>query len=141
MKPDVARTIGHIEPRLPLSSRSPVNEAVAAKLEEVAALLDGQEPNPFRPRAYRNAAAVLRQLDTPVSELLETEGQAALERLHDDLPLETLEDLETAAHDGRLERFAGFGPKRIAGRMYAALLRVLTSRAPDPRWPHGDSPR
>jgi hypothetical protein len=35
--------------------------------------------------------------------------------LHDDLGLETLEQLETAAHDGRLENVAGVGAKRLAG--------------------------
>jgi hypothetical protein len=42
-------------------------------------------------------------------------GRRLAARLHDELHLETLEDLEAAAHDGRLERLAGFGPKRLAG--------------------------
>jgi putative hydrolase len=42
-------------------------------------------------------------------------GRRFAARLHDELHLETLEDLEAAAHDGRLERLARFGPKRIAG--------------------------
>jgi hypothetical protein len=42
-------------------------------------------------------------------------GRRFAARLHDELNLETLEDLEAAAHDGRLERLAGFGPKRLAG--------------------------
>ena len=37
------------------------------------------------------------------------------EKLHDDLGIETLEELEIAAHDGRLEKIAGLGSKRIAG--------------------------
>ena len=36
-------------------------------------------------------------------------------RLYEDLGIESLEELEAAAHDGRLERFPGMGAKRIAG--------------------------
>jgi DNA polymerase (family X) len=42
-------------------------------------------------------------------------GWKLAERLHDELGIETLEQLETAAHDGRLEEIAGFGEKRLAG--------------------------
>lgn len=42
-------------------------------------------------------------------------GRVLAARLHDELGLETLADLEAAAHDGRLETIAGFGPKRLAG--------------------------
>ena len=33
--------------------------------------------------------------------------------IHQELGIETLEDLEVAAHDGRLARVDGFGPKRV----------------------------
>jgi len=42
-------------------------------------------------------------------------GRIGADRLHHDLGIDTLEELETAAHDGRLEQFAGYGQKRIAG--------------------------
>ena len=42
-------------------------------------------------------------------------GKALAWKLHDDLGLETLEELEAAAHDGRLESIAGLGAKRLAG--------------------------
>ena len=42
-------------------------------------------------------------------------GRVLAEKLHDDLGIETLEELEIAAHDGRLEKIAGLGSKRIAG--------------------------
>ena len=42
-------------------------------------------------------------------------GRVFAERLHEELGLETLADLEAAAHDGRLETIAGFGTKRLAG--------------------------
>ncbi len=42
-------------------------------------------------------------------------GRELSDRLYRDLGIETLEDLEAAAHDGRLEQVLGFGPKRLAG--------------------------
>ncbi|MEQ2008878.1 MAG: helix-hairpin-helix domain-containing protein [Limisphaerales bacterium] len=42
-------------------------------------------------------------------------GKSLAWKLHDDLGLESLEELETAAHDGRLESIAGLGAKRLAG--------------------------
>ncbi|GAB4332422.1 MAG: helix-hairpin-helix domain-containing protein [Dehalococcoidia bacterium] len=51
-------------------------------------------------------------------------GKRLAERLHEELGIETLEELEAAAHDGRLERFNGFGPKRLAG-IRAALAQRL----------------
>jgi len=53
----------------------------------------------------------------PVGILMSVPGVGRIEatRLHRDLGIDTLEDLETAAHDGRLASLAGFGPKRIAG--------------------------
>jgi hypothetical protein len=42
-------------------------------------------------------------------------GPVLAARIHDELGLETLADLEAAAHDGRLGSVAGFGDKRLAG--------------------------
>src|SRR5262245_3756446 len=42
-------------------------------------------------------------------------GPATARRIHDTLHLETLEDLERAAHDGRLAEVPGMGPKRLRG--------------------------
>ncbi|PYJ95384.1 MAG: DNA polymerase III [Verrucomicrobia bacterium] len=42
-------------------------------------------------------------------------GKVYAWRLHDDLGIETLEELELAAHDGRLEQYPGIGAKRLAG--------------------------
>jgi hypothetical protein len=41
-------------------------------------------------------------------------GRVMAHRVHDKLGITTLEDLEIAAHDGRLARLKGIGPKRIA---------------------------
>ncbi len=143
----------------------PINSQVAARLEEVARVLEQQGANRFRVHAYRRAAATLRGLANGVEEILRQGGVAALqelpgigeslaraihalvgtgrlpmlerlrgesdpvallatvpgigrrtaERLHHDLGLETLEDLEAAAADGRLASLAGIGEKRRAG--------------------------
>jgi hypothetical protein len=42
-------------------------------------------------------------------------GYRLAARLHDELGFETLQQVEAAAHDGRLEQIAGFGPKRLSG--------------------------
>ena len=41
-------------------------------------------------------------------------GPVLAERLQRELGIDTLEDLELAAHDGRLARLPGFGTKRLA---------------------------
>ena len=42
-------------------------------------------------------------------------GRVMAQRLYDELGIETLEELEMAAHDGRLVSVLGFGEKRLAG--------------------------
>lgn len=51
-------------------------------------------------------------------------GPSLAERIHDELHLDTLEALEIAAHDGRLEAVAGVGPRRAAA-IRAALGNML----------------
>ncbi len=58
---------------LPLS-----NADVADRLNEVADLLEAQSANPYRVRAYRNAAETLRGLDRPVHDILIVEGAEGL---------------------------------------------------------------
>jgi hypothetical protein len=157
-----------------------LNRQVASRLDEVAQILDEQGANRFRVGAYRRAAETLRQLERPVSEMLEQGGLEALEalphvgeslarsirdlvftgrlpmlqrmrgeadpvalfltvpgigrktaeRLHNDVGLETLEDLEAAAHDGRLAALPGFGPKRLTGVRESLLQRLSRVRGP-----------
>jgi putative hydrolase len=154
--------------------RDRTNDDIANRLDEIAALLDAQSANPYRTRAYRRAAAVVRRLAVPASQILDTHGTAGLERLrgigprlsrtirdivvhgyspvlerlrgeadpvrlfasvpgigymlaarlHEELGLETLPQLEAAAHDGRLEDIAGFGPKRLAAIRSTLALRL-----------------
>ncbi len=151
-----------------------VNVKIARLLEEAASILEEQGGNPYRVQAYRNAGRTLRQLERPVTEILERRGEKGLEelpgigesiarfirtavetgrlpmlerlrgesdpelllasvpgigrklaqRLHHDLGIETLEELETAAHDGRLTKLAGFGRKRVSGIIDSLAARL-----------------
>jgi DNA polymerase/3'-5' exonuclease PolX len=58
-----------------------INREIAARLEEVARLLDEQEANQFRARAYRRAAETVRKLTRPVDKLIKTGGLEALQQL------------------------------------------------------------
>jgi len=178
-----------IAPRDKLTEQTPPsNEELAARLEEMADLLEGQEANPYRVRAYRSAADRLRSLDRPVHELVEQEGRAGLMqlphigrglaktieelalagrsellerlrgksqaeavlatvpgvgpelagRIHAQLGVETLEQLEQAAHDGRLADVPGMGPRRVR-----AIRESLAGRLRQRRHtaaPAGDQP-
>jgi hypothetical protein len=165
-----------------------VNRAIAAKLHEYASLLEQQEANPFRVRAYLRAAEVIAGLDRPVHEILAAEGQEGLtalpsigtgiagavaqlaqtgrwpqlERLRgtlepealfrtlpgvgprlahglaEDMRLDSLEALESAASDGSLDQAKGWGRKRVAMVRAATAERLGRARArargePSPR--------
>jgi hypothetical protein len=58
-------------------------------------------------------------------------GPELAARVHDELGIETLEELEAAAHDGRLARVPGFGPRRIAGLRDVLATRLARSRPVD----------
>jgi Holliday junction resolvasome RuvABC DNA-binding subunit len=84
----------------------------------------------------------LRGATDPV-ELLATVpgiGRLQAERLHHELGIDTLEELEAAAHDGRLATIAGFGPKRIAGIVDALATRLGRVRASPAPSPAADAP-
>jgi DNA polymerase (family X) len=53
-------------------------------------------------------------------------GHRLAERIHDELHVDTLEALEVAAYDGRLENVAGVGPRRAAS--IRASLQAMLSR-------------
>ena len=57
-------------------------------------------------------------------------GRVGADKLHHDLGIETLEDLEAAAHDGRLDELAGFGQKRLAGIRDSLAHRLARVRPP-----------
>jgi DNA polymerase (family X) len=52
-------------------------------------------------------------------------GEVLAARIHTELGIDTLEELELAAHDGRLEAVAGFGPRRTAS-IRASLDALLS---------------
>ena len=56
----------------------PSNAAIARQLDEVARLLEEQAANPFRVRAYRQAAATLGRLGEPAATLCVREGPEGL---------------------------------------------------------------
>ena len=151
-----------------------LNRQIAMKLQEMGDLLEQQAANPFRVRAYRQAAAELHGLERPVEEILQQEGIEGLERLpaigkgiaaairemalsgnwsqlqrlrhgaegvdllqtvpgigpelalriHDELHVDTLEGLESAAYDGRLAELKGVGERRLSA-LQASLARML----------------
>lgn len=150
---------------------------IADRLEEAARLLEAQEADRFRVRAYRQAAETVRALREEPGEILAREGLRGLTRLpnigpsiaraidemvhtgrwmqlerlrgesepeklfqllpgvgpelarriHDHLGVDTLEALEIAAYDGRLESVPGVGPRR-AQAIRAALGELLARR-------------
>ena len=57
-------------------------------------------------------------------------GSALAHRLHDDLHIETLEQLEMAAHDGRLVDIEGVGPKKLQGIIDSLTARLGRVRRP-----------
>ncbi len=60
-------------------------------------------------------------------------GPQLAHRLHNDLHIETLEGLEQAAHEGRLDQLSGFGEKRLQGssqRAEADSATPVQSRGP-----------
>jgi len=159
-------------------AKSPTNIQIADVLERIADLLETQNANPFRVRAYREGAQTVRNEKKPLAEAIhqdkletltelpnigsgiaavigeyvssgkssllnELEGQVAPEkvlskvpglgkklaqRIVDQLHIRTLEDLEEAAHDGRLAEIEGFGARRVAG-VQTALAGMLSRPA------------
>jgi DNA polymerase (family 10) len=166
---------------------APSNEELAEILERIADLLDAQDANPHRVRAYRTAARNIRDQGEALAALLERGGRAALEalpgigktiaaqleevlhsrrlgflerlegqiapedlfttipgigealaqRIHRELRIDTLEELELAAHDGRLAALPGFGRRRvkaICDSLAAVLGRSARRHARRLRW-------
>lgn len=71
----------------------------------------------------------LRGSADPVQQLTAVPGlgHRLAERIHDELHVDTLEGLELAAHDGRLETVPGVGPRRAAA--IRASLQAMLSRS------------
>jgi DNA polymerase (family 10) len=87
--------------------------------------------------AHTGRLRLLERLDGRLSpvELFKTVpgiGEELAERIHRELDIDTLEELEVAAHDGRLDEVAGFGPRRLEAVrdiLAAMLARSARGRA------------
>jgi hypothetical protein len=156
-------------------------------LREAADLLEQQQANPFRVRAYRRAAdtvdnlkedlgdiageggrdgltrlpAIGPSIAAGILEMLRTGrwshldrmrgsldpeglfrsipgvGEKMARRIHETLGVDSLQDLEIAAHDGRLGDVEGIGPRRAA-MIRGALTEMLGRRPPRLR-PHPEN--
>jgi hypothetical protein len=96
----------------------PTNEEIADVLTRIADLLEAQDANPYRVNAYRRAVRV-------ISDLYQTAASMAIS---DDE--NKLEELELAAHDGRLEGVSGIGHRRARSirDSVGAILNSSTRR-------------
>jgi DNA polymerase/3'-5' exonuclease PolX len=156
------------------------NQEIADVLERLADLLEVQEADSFRVRAYREAADTVRSTEESIRKLAiagnnhqledlpdigksiggaireyvttgrlimleRLEGQVSPEalfstipgigvelaqRIHEQLNIDTLEELEVASHDGRLAKVTGLGDRRVKGirDTLASMLRRSTRR-------------
>ncbi len=119
------------------------NEDIARAFDEIADLLEIEEANPFRVRAYRNAARSLRGMEQEVAdlvdegadltklpgigkdlaakikEMIETGKIGALERLHEEVPA-SVEDLL---------HIPGLGPKRVKTLYHSLGIETTTQLA------------
>ena len=66
-------------------------------------------------------------------------GPKMAEQIHEALHIDTLEALEAAAYDGRLEAVRGVGARRIAG-IRSSLATLLARTRRRPRMPGSDGP-
>jgi len=146
------------------------NLAIARVLTEIADLLEIKAENPFKIRAYRNAAetvvhetrrvagltpeerlalpgigkdlaakigeltdtgtirfhqALLEEFPATILDLLRLQGVGpkTVARLHGELGIASLDELERAAHDGRIRRMTGMGAKKES-----QILKALDQR-------------
>ena len=168
-----------------------INQEIADKLREIAALLEEQGGGPFRVRAYQRAASTVENLDEPLTGIAEHNGLPGLialpgigegiarsiyeyvamgrmsrleslrggrdpvalfeqipgvgsklaHRIIETLHIDTLEALEVAAHNKRLENVRGFSAKKVA-LVQAWLAQVLgrRRRGGSPREPIAEPP-
>jgi DNA polymerase (family 10) len=100
-------------------------QEIAAVFEEISTLLDLQGANPFRVRAYANAARTIESLQEDIDTLIKEERLTEIKGIGDDLAKKITElqttgklafydELKAGTPPGLLEmlRIPGFGPKR-----------------------------
>lgn len=106
--------------------KMPTKETVIRILEEIATLLELTGENPFKSRAYQNAARNLEKIDTDFNELVEQNRLAEIEGIGEAISkklteliqtgkLEYYEKLKASVPPGHLEmlKITGLGPKKI----------------------------
>ncbi len=161
-----------------MSDSLPSNKEIAGILDQIAELLEMQDENPFRIKAYRDGADSIRSFDGSVAQISLDEGEEALrsipnigdgiariiisyvkmgrsemlerlqsevspvdlfsqvpgigeelaERISEELDISTLEELEQAAYDGRLDDLEGFGEKKVQN-IQVSLAGMLSTSA------------
>ena len=126
------------------------NARIAADLDEIADLLELQDANPFRVRAYRNAARTVRDADAPIrarveanEDLRELPGigkdiAAQIVRKVEGHEMEALVDLRGKVPRGLLDvvRVPGVGPKKaraLWSELGVASLDALDAAAREGR--------
>jgi len=97
-----------------------IGDALALAIEQM--VRTGRWPQLDRMRGEADPAALFRSIPGVGPELAK--------RIHDHLNVDTLEQLEVAAHDGRLQDVPGIGPRRAA--MLRATLAGMLSRPSRP---------
>ena len=110
-----------------------LNATVAARLDEVASLLQEQHANPFRILAYRYGADTLRGLSTSVADLVEREGLDGLERLPG-IGESLARSIRALVLTGRLpmlERLRGEGDPESVLRSIPGIGRIMAARLHD----------
>lgn len=115
------------------------NADIAAIFEEIADLLEIQSANPFRIRAYRNAARVIGELPNEVSNLLDKGMDLTqLPGIGDDLAGK-IKEIATTGHCSLLDRLhtelpsaitellkiPGLGPKRVKALYHDLDVQTL----------------
>ena len=172
------QAVGETEARVLATRIALSNVEIADALERIADLLEAQDADAFRVRAYRRGAERVRATPEAMGELYARGGAAALDalpeigktlasviaelvrtgrssllerlagqvspedrfttvagigeelarRVHAELGIESLEELELAAHDGRLAHVPGFGARRVRA-VQQALAGILGREA------------
>ncbi|HXY22388.1 MAG TPA: helix-hairpin-helix domain-containing protein [Burkholderiaceae bacterium] len=105
------------EGRAGLDALPSVGPGIASAIAEI--LLSGRWSQLDRLRGDANVSQVFQTVPGI--------GEELAQRIHDQIGVDSLESLEAAAHDGRLEQVRGIGPRR-ASAIRAALTQMLDRR-------------
>ncbi len=99
------------------------NAQIAGKLDEVAGLLESHGANPFRVRAYRNAAETIRKLETSLVQLAEDQGLDGLLELPG-IGRSLAHTLAHLAHSGRLPMLERLRGENAPERLFTTVADI-----------------